>query len=144
MKKMISKITLAILVISATPMHAGLGQLVQNGARTVLQGAGNNAGRIAVAAGGLVATCYLFMRYKLYSDDAEILKYNQKHEKKREARMISEGRASEYSPIKLTELERKQKLRRIWGLPHSLAVGAIASGIVYGLSKACGWVGSKI
>lgn len=134
MKKMISKIMLAALVVGSVPMHASLGQTVRNGARTVLQGAGNNAGYLALAAGALGA---LWASYKLHKMDCDDNRAITSYE-----RALDEGQTlSPYRKSRLAEL--KNKNRAMFPLVTVLASSIIA-GSAYLFAKACGWVGSKI
>ena len=135
MKRMISNILLAVLVISAVPMHASLGQTVQNGTRTVLQGMGNNPGRIALCAGGLTTTLALYKAYKVYCGITSAI-----------ANIESKGHDKLSSTDKSDISGLKSAVRfDYWLIPvGSAIVGTLAAGVSYLLAKSCGWAGSKI
>jgi hypothetical protein len=130
MKKMILKIALATLVIGSVPMHAGLGQLVQNGARTVLQGAGNNAGRVAVAMGVLGTALAVYLGRAQYATHAKEVN-----------RQINENQGDQAYQNKLKFVQKNA----FWLIPTATAaLSAIVAGSAYALAKACGWAGSRI
>lgn len=133
MKRMISKIMLATLIISSLPMHAGLGQSIQNGTRSALQGIGNNSGRIAGVIGGLVAIALLNLGYNTYNWRIEEIKKIQA-----QPQNYSEPQAQ------IDRLKENHKRARFTVPLASFVAGSLAAGATYILSKTCGWLGSKI
>ena len=140
MKKMLSKVLVSVLVISSMPMHAGLGQSMHNGARSMLQGAGNNAGRIAAIAGGLAAMRLLYLGYRGYYENANDL---QELRRSKENDSLA-GFQDEKSVDDIKKFELWLGRSKIIVPTISLAVGALAYGAAYYFCKACGSLGSRI
>lgn len=136
MKRIISKIMLTVLVISSLPMHASLAQTVRNGARTLLQGAGNNSGRIAGAFGGICAIALSIVAYNTY-----------KLRTQRIAFLKSEAPKLEDVEIHQKNIAREEEINKDAKVFFPLIVSGfaiLAAGFSYSLSKACGYIGSKI